>query len=630
MIKSYAGKIAFIDLSKGEISVEKTDESIAREFIGGYGYAVRVMFERQRPRVNPLGDENTLGFMTGPLTGTKAPTGSRYTAVCKSPLTGGWGDANSGGFFGSELKAAGWDGIFINGIAPKPKYILVRDGKIEIKDASELWGKDTITTDDILRNELENPKIKIACIGPASEKLSLISGIVNERGRIAARSGVGAVMGAKLLKAIAVKGRGKIAVADEKELNRLRKDFLKELKASEGFPKELMKYGTCAFTGGFIAGGAAPVKNWRLAGESAFPNYEDIANAEKMIEYQTKKYACANCPIGCGGVIKVSEGPYAISELHKPEYETIAAFGPLCMNTDLLSIIKLNDMCNRSGLDTMSAGSVIAFAMECYENGIITQEDTDGIDLTWGDPAAMIAILQKIIDREGLGDVLADGVKVAAEKIGGGSEKYAMHVGGQEAGLQSPLFLPGRGAGFVCDPTPGRHTTTGPLGRVDASITLAPYPELEFKDFERYDYKHKGKAYARASCYWQIGTCSGVCLFPVVYFGNYRLLEFLNSATGWEMDMEQALLTGARIQSLRQLFNVREGINPKKIGLPPRLAGLPPMQKGPVKGITIDIDSLRYQFYKGLGWDPETGVATQSTVKDLGLTKLIGKYGQDS
>ena len=627
MLGGYMGRIGFVDLTTGKIREEKLDERLAFDFIGGYGLGARILFERQKKGSDPLGPENILGFTTGPLTGTKTPTGGRYMAVCKSPLTGGWGDANSGGFFGSELKSAGWDAIFVSGIASSPKYLVVTDDRMELRDASHLWGKDTIETEAILGQELSAPKIRIASIGPASEKLSLISGIVNDKGRVAGRSGVGAVMGSKLLKAVAVHGTGKVAIADKGTLDKFRKSFVKEFQNSPGFPMSLKTHGTCGLTGALVAMGATPIKNWLLAGEQAFPSVEKIGEGDKVIQYQTKKYACANCPIACGGILNVSEGAYPVGEVHKPEYETIGAFGTMCMNDDLMSIIKMNDMCNRSGLDTISAGSVIAFAMECYEKGIISKTDTDGIDLTWGNAEAMIAMLHKMILREGVGDILADGVKVAAEKIGKGSQAYAMHVGGQEPGLHNALCLPGRGTGFVCDPTPGRHTAA-PMARIDAGPgAIAPYPELQFDGFERYEYKSKGPASATASSYYHVGSCAGVCLFPLVFFGYYPLLDFLNAVTGWGMDMTQALETGARIQTLRQCFNIREGIEPKAIKLPPRMAGQPPKGEGPVAGVTVDIDSLAYEYSKAMGWDPDTRHPTNDTLERLGLKKLVEEHG---
>ncbi len=627
MAGGYAGKIGFVDLTTGEIRTEKLDEKLARDFIGGQGIGVRILFERQKKGIDPLGPESYLGFTTGPLTGTKVPTGGRYMAVCKSPLTGGWGDANSGGYFGAELKAAGWDAIFVNGIASTPKYIAIADGRLEIKDATHLWGQDTVETEKFIQKEAGDKKIRIASIGPASEKRSLISGIVNDAGRIAARSGVGAVMGAKKLKAVAVRGTGKAAVADKAALDRLRKAYIKEMKDMGGFAQMLMKHGTCGLTGGLVASGATPVKNWRYTGTQSFPNLDKIADADAIIAYQSRKYGCANCPIACGGIFNVTGGKYPVGETHKPEYETIGAFGTMCMCDDFESIIKLNEMCNRSGLDTISAGTALAFAMECFENGIITESDTDGIVLTWGNAEAMVAMIQKMVTREGFGDILADGVRVAAAKIGNGAEKFAMHVGGQEPGLHNALFLPSRGTGFVCDPTPGRHTAA-PMARIDGGPgQFAPYPELKIEQFDRYTYTGKGPMSATASKYLQFGSSAGICIMPMMFFGNFPLIEFFNAVTGWDLDTAEVLTAGARIQTLRHCFNLREGIRPSDVQLPKRMAGEPPQEEGPVAGVTLDMDNLAREYRQAMGWDPENGEPEKNTLKKLGLNELIKTYG---
>jgi len=627
MNNGYMGKMASVDLNAGEISLESIDEEMAREFIGGYGLGVRSLFERQTKGVDPLGIENTLGITTGPLTGTKVPTGGRWMAVCKSPLTGGWGDANSGGYFGCELKAAGLDAVFFTGRADKPQYLVIDEDRIELRSAVHLWGKDTIETEAMIRSELGDAKVRIASIGPASEKLSLISGIINDGGRAAARSGVGAVMGSKRLKAVAVRGSLKPSVADPSELDRLRKDFVNEIRHMAGMPEALRKYGTCGFTAGLVAGGATPVKNWQLAGDKAYPHGKSVTDADAVIRFQERKYGCANCPIACGGILDVQEGRYPVGKTHKPEYETIGAFGPVCMNNDLEAIIKLNEMCNRSGLDTISAGGVIAFAMECFEHGLLTETDTDGIRLTWGNADAMVAMLDKIILREGLGDILADGVKAASERIGRGSEEFAMHVGGQEPGLHNALFLPSRGTGFVCDPTPGRHTAA-PMARIDGGPgQFAPYPEMKIDNYERYAYTGKGPASATASSYLQVGNCSGVCLMPMMFFGNYPLIEFLNAVTGWGLDMHEALRTGARIQTLRRCFNVREGIRAADIFLPDRMSGRPPMTDGPLAGVTIDMDPLVREFYQSMGWDEKSGVPQKEELERLGLGSLVASHG---
>ena len=620
MAGGYVGKIGFVNLSNGEIREQELDEKLARDFIGGHGLGARILFEMQKGGIDPLGPDNILGFVTGPLTGTPVPTGSRYMVVCKSPLTGGWGDANSGGFFGPELKFAGWDAIFVSGIAPKPSYLMITNAGIEIRDASHLWGKDTIETEEALAKEIGDAKVRVACIGPASEKLSLISGICNDKGRYAGRSGVGAVMGSKKLKAVVARGKGKVALADSGMVKQLYQEFSKKMR-EVAFVQTLMKSGTCGNTAALVGSGASPVKNWLLTGTETFPTVDKI-DGDNIIKYETKKYGCYSCPIRCGGITTVPSGKYPVSETHKPEYETVAAFGYMCFNDEVDSIFKLNDMCNRGGLDTISAGSVIAFAMECYEHGIITKADTDGIDLTWGNAEAMIAMTEKIIYREGFGDVLADGVKVAAEKIGKGAEKYAMHIGGQEPGLHNATFLPGRGTGFVAEPTPGRHTAGAPYTRCDTNTAAGPYKELQFSGFEKYQYTGKGQAAAVATNYWQVGTSTGMCLMPFMS-GVFPLLEFVKAVTGWDMSVSETLETGARIQTLRQLFNVREGITPSDFRLPDRMVGIPPKSEGPLREITIDIETLTREYREAMEWDPKTGQPSEACLTRLGLKGLI-------
>ena len=434
-------------------------------------------------------------------------------------------------------------------------------------------------------------------------------------------------MGAKKLKAVAVRGSGKARIADADELARLRKAFIKEMREMGGFAQTLMDHGTCGITGGGVASGVTPVKNWQHTGEQSFPNLEKIADTDAILAYQSRKYGCANCPIACGGIFNVDTGKYPVGETHKPEYETIGAFGTLCMCDDFESIIKLNDMCNRSGLDTISAGTVLAFAMECFENGILTTSDTDGIALTWGNAEAMIAMTAKMIVREGFGDVLADGVKVAAEKIGGGAAQFAMHVGGQEPGLHNALFLPSRGTGFVCDPTPGRHTAA-PMARIDGGPgQYAPYPELKIGEFDRYTYTGKGPMSATASQYLQVGSSAGVCIMPMMFFGNYPLIEFFNAVTGWDLTVAEVLAAGARIQTLRHCFNLREGIVPAAVKLPERMAGTPPQEDGPLAGVTIDVDSLAREYRQAMGWDPDSGKPEDTTLDKLGLTDLVKTFG---
>ena len=333
--------------------------------------------------------------------------------------------------------------MFVSGASAKPVCLIIADGEAELRDASPLWGKDTVETEDLLQQQLGQSQWRISCIGPAGESCSLMSGIVNEKGRIAARSGVGAVMGSKRLKAVAVKGDRKdgIAIADPAALNSIRDKFSREVRAN-GFHQGLSAAGTGGGTSFLVSIGDCPTKNWNSTGLDSMPTCERL-NSMAMDKYKVRGYGCHACPIRCGALIQVKEGPFATrGEVHRPEYETLAALGTLCLNDQVESVIKANEICNRYGIDTIAVGGVIAFAMECYENGLIGADDTEGLRLTWGNGEAIVSLTEKIARREGFGQVLADGVRKAAERIGKGSERFAMHVGGRSLPFMIPRLSP--------------------------------------------------------------------------------------------------------------------------------------------------------------------------------------------
>lgn len=442
MAGGYMGKFLFVDLSSGKIREDVPDEKLLRDFLGGYGIGARILYSNQRGGVDSLGPENILGYTAGPLTGTPTPSGTRYTVVAKSPLTGTWGDANSGGTFGPKFKAAGFDAVFFSGISEKPVYLLLDDGKAELRDARELWGQDAFVVEDMLRAEF-GKETEVSTIGPAGEKLSFISCPMNNKGRAPGRSGLGAVMGSKRLKAVVARGDRPVPLADEKLAAELRRKYLRGLT---GPVADLFRnYGTPGITAASALSGDSPVKNWGGVGKVDFSDPEPI-NGDHVIAQQQRKYVCYRCPLGCGGVMKAGKAEYQYAAgAHKPEYETLCTFGTLCLNNNLESIIKANDICNRYGLDTISAGCVMAFAIECYENGILTREDTDGIELRWGNHRGIVAVLEKLAKREGIGDILADGVRVAATRIGNGAEAYAIHYHGQEPGMHDPKLAPSLG-----------------------------------------------------------------------------------------------------------------------------------------------------------------------------------------
>jgi aldehyde:ferredoxin oxidoreductase len=382
----------------------------------------------------------------------------------------------------------------------------------------------------------------------------------------------------------------------------------------------LSKAGTCGGPLVLVPVGASPIKNWSLAGKEAFPDYEKIGGPS-ILKYQLRKAGCGNCPINCGGIVSVKEGPYA-TEGRKPEYETLAAYGTMLWNSNAESIIKANDMSDRFGLDTISTGSVIAFAMECYEKGIISKKETDGIDLTWGNSSAIIAMLEKIAKREGLGEVLADGVKKASHRIGKGSEDWAIHVHGQELAYHDPRLYPYRGLGYITGAAPGRHMISQSSMRLEQEGKLGPYFELQ-KPKAGDELDQIGKIHAMAGSYNQAFSDCGMCLFALSDGSNIRLPDIINAFTGWDMTADELLAAGKRIVTLRQSFNIREGLRASDFNLPKRV-GQPPAS-GPLMGRKIDFNAVRKSYFNAMDWNPETGVPSPQCFVELGLEELIGQ-----
>jgi aldehyde:ferredoxin oxidoreductase len=607
-MNGYMGKLLFVDLTKGLCQEEKVTDQICRDFMGGYGIGARIIFSQQRAGVDALGPNSILGIVTGPLTGSPAPSCSRYTIVGKSPLTGTWGDANSGGDFGPYLKFAGYDAVFFKGISERPVYLFIKDGRAELRDAAHLWGKDIYETDDIIRGE-SGEKVKVLSIGPAGEKLSLISCPVNNKGRAPGRSGLGAVMGSKRLKAVAVTGNREVHLANKNKINDLRRKYVGELT---GLFKVFRDFGTPGFTAESGHSGDSPVKNWGGVGVVDLPDIAAIGG-EAVIGRQREKYACWRCPIGCGGLMRRGR-QYGYAEgVHKPEYETLAAFGTMCLNNNLESIIMANDICNRYGLDTISAGCTIAFAIECYENGLITKADTGGIELTWGNHGGIVAMTERMAKREGFGDVLADGVKVAAEKIGKGADQYAIHIQGQEIPMHDPKFGFDLTATYRLDPTPARHTQ----GREG----LAP-PGL-LPAFDRKSFGGRGGAHKVGSNFIHVMNCAGMCLFLYLCLPDVNAVtEFINAVTGWETTTDELLKTGERIANVRQAFNIREGLNPLQFSVPGRALGKPPQKVGPLAGVTVDEDIMVKEYLAAMDWDAKTAKPSKKKLLELGLEDL--------
>jgi len=661
------GKIMWVDLSTGAITCEELPDSFYEQVLSGAGLAARILYDRIPAEADPLGPDNVLGIVSGLLTGTGTLFSGRWMVTGKSPLTGGYGEANCGGNFSPAIKRCGVDGIFFTGASETPVYLKVIKGEAELVDATHLWGKDAVDSERALIEESGVKSARAAVIGPAGEKLSLISGVVNDLGRIAARSGLGAVMGSKKLKGIVLSGGEKIVSARPEQVKELNQEFNKWFKKGLGAGKYLgrgvvnrlsqflrvspmqmaytgdliritfAQYGTIVTNVLSSESGDSPVKNWKGAGVVDYPlaTHSSNINPALITQHEVKKYHCVSCPLGCGGIVKITAKGVTLEHTHKPEYETCCSFGTLLLNKDLDSIFLINDKLNRAGMDTISAGATVAFALECIEHGILSKDDLDGIELEWGDADAIMALIDKMISRDGCGDIFADGSRAAAEKIGNGAEKYTMQAGGQELAMHDTRFDPGFAVSYSCEPTPGRHTNYGfqwlEVFALHKLFKGLPKMPAFFRPKDRYNTTpDKNTLLIAGSKYMQTANACGMCLFGIQMGGKLRVPDYINAATGWNYPAEYYLEVGARIQAIRQAFNAKQGINVvKDFKLPGRVLGDPALTEGPLKGITIDGDKLRRDFLIGMGWDESTGIPTSKTLGALQLDDIAREIYSD-
>ncbi len=657
MVFGVFNKVLKIDLSNESTEVIKISDDIYQQYLGGIGLGVHLLYQLQQEGADPLGPQNHLGFFPGLLSGTSSSFSGRYMVVTRSPLTLGWGDSNSGGFFGPEIKYAGWDGIIFVGAAKNPIFVSIKDDNVEFHNAKDLWGLDAPTTEKRIKEKLKDRRTQVATIGVAGEKKSLISGIVTDRGRIAARSGVGAVMGSKNLKAVAVRGTQRPKIYDRKKLAKIKEKYLKKstivkkkmpsrVSALQKLTKKLLplyrvmklrlkpplgletmyivhsykKWGTTFYTPIAIYMGDAPTMNWKGIGYIDFPLQRgEKIDGDHLLQYQIKDYACRACPVACGGEVEnhnPSDPDYYVEHDHRPEYETMSMFGSNIMNDNIEAILKINEICNKQGLDTISTGATVAFAIECFEEGLLTLEDTNGLHLKWGNHKAAYELVKMIVNREGLGNILADGVKRAAEQIGGKAHEFAMHVGGQEVPAHDPKFDDTLGLAYELEASPGRHTKGNRyVGEFTGIHKFIPkYIKKESKKYHFYRAHHY---------YSHVVDSSGLCEFGTI-MGVLPIREWINATTGWSLSFDDLFIIGERIFTLRYMFTLREGINPlRDYKLPPRIRGDPPYthKKGPLKGKRLPLDQMKREFLRECQWDPQTGLPTETVVQRLGLSK---------
>ncbi len=645
----YMGKILWVDLTRGTLHEETLPAAFYKNQLSGIGLALGKLLNRIPANADPLGPDNILAFVSGLLTGCGSLFTGRWLVAGKSPLTGGWGDANCGGNFAPAIKRCGFDGIFFSGISPRPVYLRVAHGRAALCDADDLWGQDTFTAERRLIEKGGGAGVRVACIGPAGEKQSLIAGVANDRGRMAARSGLGAVMGAKRLKAVVLSGARRIRAHDPDAVKALSRDCIETLRfdppflngmmmaytgtlmrllpvqmAMDGMLYKLMldKYGTASMNQLMVEIGDTPIKNWKGSNEDFDRERSAKLSPEVFAQPVVAKYHCHACPLGCGGVMAESS-PYPGG--HKPEYETVMSLGGLLLNDDAASIFKLNDMFNRAGMDTISAGGTIAFAMECHEQGLLSRADLDGLDLTWGNSRAIVALARKMIAREGVGDLLADGANRAAERMGGDAAALAMHAGGQELGMHDGRYDPGFALHYSAEPTPGRHTLGSQMYyemfRLWEKIDTLPDVAFLYTKGHKYAWSPE-RAIAAAACsrFMNILNGSGTCLFGAL-LGVERLplFEWLNAATGWQRDPADYMLIGDRIQTMKQLFNIKQGVDPRTFKASARTLGHPPQTSGANQGRQVDLERMRSDYWQELGWDPVTGRPRPELIRQLGL-----------
>lgn len=607
MSGGYVGKLLFVDLSKNSIEIKDLAEDMIRNFLGGYGLGARILYSMMKPGADPLGPDNVIGFVPGVLTGSGVPFSGRYIVVCKSPVTGGWDDANSGGYFGPELKKAGFDGVFVTGAAKEPVYIWIHDGQAEIRSAKHIWGLDCTVGREALLKETD-PKAQEAMIGPAGEKLSYMAAVMNDRHRAAGRGGPGAVMGSKKLKAVVVRGTGEVRVAHPEQVREIFRTVTAAIKSGSGFAAAFREHGTGFATGSSALSGDTPVKNWAGVGIVDFGEEAASAIAAPTLDpkYKVKAYGCANCPLACGAHYEVKDGKWIQGMTDRPEYETAAAFGTLLLNKDPEAIFACNDICNRYGLDTISTGMTVAWAMECFEKGVLTKEELNGIDLKWGNAEAIVEITKAIAEQKGIGKVLAKGSAGAADELGKGHE-YLVTVKGIEVPMHDPKLGPGLARTYQFDPTPARHVKGG----VGLMQMMSPDPS-------KYIPEGTGFLDVLLTANSEVDSCAGMCMFSTLIGLQNLTSRAIEAVTGWPFKSQDVLRTGLRILNMRHAFNLREGFRPADFVLPPRTIGQPPQQVGPLAGITVNAQRLAENFFNFVGWDKETGKPSKYFLEQIG------------
>jgi aldehyde:ferredoxin oxidoreductase len=603
MIGGYIGKILNVDLSSGKLGETSMDENIARKFLGGKGLGLKLIHNEFKSDIDPLGPDNTIVFATGPATGTSFPTSGRYHVITKrSPLTGLIGSANSGGKWGPYLKFAGYDAVVIKGASETPVYLRIVNGKAKLVDATDIWGMTTFSTTDKILEEVGEQKASVACIGPAGENLVSIACIINEKYRAAGRCGAGAVMGSKKLKAIAVYGSGKVPIARPDEMKERTKGAIDKVKENPVTSQGLPTYGTAILVNIINEHGAYPSRNFQTG---FFPEADKQSGETLAKTYLTGKKGCWGCSISCGRVIAVPGGPFGVSESEGPEYETIFAFGSDCGVADLEAIIKANHLSNELGLDTISMGSTIACAMELVEKGIIPVSKLHGLDLKFGNAAAMVEAVWRTAYRVGIGADLALGSRKLAEKYG--APDLSMAVKGLEIPAYDPRSIQGMGLNYATANRGGCHVS-GYM--VSPEILGLP------QKLDPYATTDKAQWTKTFQDFTSVVNSAVVCLFNTFALGVPDYAGLLSSITGWDLSDNELLMIGERVTNIERLMNNQYGAEEGQDTLPKRFLE-EKMPEGPAKGQISHLSEMLPEYYAIRGW--ENGRPTRTKLEELGL-----------
>ena len=614
----YTGRILEINLSNGKIETKSIKEEEQRKFLGGSGLAAKIFFDSFDSQVDPLSPENPLIIMTGPVVGTQFPGTSRFAVCAKSPLTGIWGEGTCGGNFGPELKFAGIDGIIFKGASSTPVYLSIEGDEIKLRDASDLWGMDNYTLTDFLKErhgKEKNPKV--LSIGQAGENLVKFAAICNDKGDFIGRTGMGAVMGSKRLKAVVVKGAKKVEISRPEEYTSLRKSLIAKSRDAM-VAQSFRSMGTDVGMDLGMMTGDIPIKNWMIGEDLELS--ANLGGPAMTERYLTRNHACSFCPIACKRMVKVDDGPFKTEEGPGPEYETCCSFGTLMMNHDLAGVIKANEWCNRYGMDTVSCGATIAFAMEAFEKRLITRRDTDGIDLTWGNIAGVIELLHKIAKKEGIGALLSEGSREAAKRLGKGAEEFAVEVKGLEAPMHDPRGFHGMGLAYMTSVRGACHLMHVALAVEQGMCT---YVEAGFQ--ENYiGQTSEGKAEMIKLCEDLGLPCNSlvICEFVSWTLSPNEVAEMVRVTTGFDFTLKDLLACGERTWLLKRGLGNMMGVSAKDDRLPKRI--LTPLKEGAAAGSVPEVEKLLREYYEIRGLD-ERGKPKKEILIKAGLEDLAKK-----